>query len=53
MSIIGAASSLDRDGAGAASQQRLSDDRVLPSQVKERLTGYPIRGTRIGNLSGG
>lgn len=33
-------------GASAAIQQHLWDHRVLPTQVKERLTGYPIRGTR-------
>ena len=31
-------------GAKAAIQQHLWEHRVLPSQVKERLTGYPIRG---------
>ncbi|MBD8205179.1 DEAD/DEAH box helicase [Microbacterium sp. CFBP 8790] len=43
---IRAGVNVNDSGAGAAIQQHLWDHRVLPTQVKERLTGYPIRGTR-------
>ncbi|MBD8102282.1 DEAD/DEAH box helicase [Plantibacter sp. CFBP 8775] len=36
--------SVTDEGAKAAIQQILWEHRVLPAQVKERLTGYPIRG---------
>lgn len=41
---IRAGVALTETGARAAIQQHLWDHRVLPSQVKERLTLYPIRG---------
>lgn len=45
LAAIRAGVSVNDPGAKAAIQQLLWDHRVLPSQVKERLTGYPIRGT--------
>lgn len=45
VSAIRAGVSVTDPGAKAAIQQLLWEHRVLPSQVKERLTGYPIRGT--------
>ncbi|MEV7608685.1 DEAD/DEAH box helicase [Microbacterium sp. NPDC089320] len=44
LAAIRAGVTLTDANAKAAIQQHLWDHRVLPSQVKERLTGYPIRG---------
>ncbi|MGN7187383.1 DEAD/DEAH box helicase [Microbacterium enclense] len=46
LAAIRAGVDVNDSGAAAAVQQHLWDHRVLPTQVKERLTGYPIRGMR-------
>ena len=46
LTVIRSGVDVDDAGARAAIHQHLWDHQVLPAQVRERLTGYPIRGTR-------
>ncbi|WP_162239413.1 DEAD/DEAH box helicase [Microbacterium sp. Leaf179] len=46
LTAIRAGVNLGDPGASDAVQQHLWDHRVLATQVKDRLTGYPIRGAR-------